>query len=140
MFDLPRRLKGQVTMNRAPHVLLVPQALNPHGRYLRGVLRNQLVERLPLPEGVVSGMFDHLLSPRQLIEAMQASISASRPRPAEGFIVVVGIAIHGLTFILLGRLPGGVIEVGLTERAVVKPVIAHPSVYHGTLRSSDLQG
>src|SRR5207248_7777256 len=73
MVHLPFRFKGQVTMNRAPHVLLVPKALDPHRRYLRGTLRNQPVEGLSLPEGVVSRMFDHFLGPRQLIEAMQAS-------------------------------------------------------------------
>src|SRR5712692_1737084 len=98
MFDLPPRLQGQVTMNRAPHVLLVPQALNPHGRDLRGTQRNQLVERLALPEGVVSRMLDHFLGPRQLIETMQASISARRPRPAEPFVIVEGIAVYELAF------------------------------------------
>src|SRR5437660_5147318 len=85
-------------------------------------------------------MLDHLLSPRQWIETMQPSISARRARPAEPFVVVVGIAVHELAFILLGGLPGGVIEVELAEGAIVKPVIAHPSVHHGTLRRRDLQG
>src|SRR5882757_8869555 len=121
MVDLLPRLQGQITMNRSPHVFLVPQTLNPHGRYFRWMLRHQLVERLPLPEGVVSRMFDHLLSPPQLIEAIEASISASRPRAPEGVIVVESVAANGLAFRFHGRLAGSVIEVSLTERAIVKP-------------------
>src|SRR3981081_3282842 len=104
MVDLLPRLQRQITMNRSPHVLLVPQPLNPHGRYFRWMLRNQLVERLPLPEGVVSRMFDHLLSPPRLIEAVEMSISASGPSASEGFIVVESIAANGLAFRFHGRL------------------------------------
>ena len=125
-------------MNRAPHIFLVPQALDPHGRHFRRVLRNQFIESLPLPEGIVGRMFDDLLGPWQLVKAMQSRIIARRSRPAEGLIVVVGIAATGSPSPLC-RLAREVIEVGLAKGAVVKPVVAHPSVHHGAFWSSDLQ-
>ena len=136
---LALRLQGQITMNRSPHVFLVPQALNPHRRNLRRMLRHQLIQRLPLPESIVSRMLDHLLRPRQLIQSIEPRISARRSRPAETLIVVEGTPYHIIALVLLGRLAGRVIEVGLTERAVMKPVVTHPSVHHGTLRSRHLQ-
>src|SRR3546814_9444606 len=47
----------------AVHVLLIPQALQPHRRYLERNRREQLVERLPLPERIVGWVFGELVPP-----------------------------------------------------------------------------
>src|SRR3546814_4794920 len=63
------RLQRFPTRDRAVHVLLVPQPLFPQGRDVRGVGRDQLVERLLLPEFVIGDMLEHLLPEGKLVVA-----------------------------------------------------------------------
>ena len=97
-------LQREVGLNRAPHVLLVPQTLNPHGRHLRRLRRHQLVQGLPLPERIVGRVLDHLLRPRKLIQTVQARVGAGRPGAPECLVVVIRVARHRLARIALRRL------------------------------------
>src|SRR5262249_50779629 len=132
-------LQRKITVDCAPHVLLVPQSLNPHCRHGRWPLGDKLIERLPLPECVVIGMLHHLAGPGELVDAVSLGIVARRARAAEAFVVVVVAARYGISLALLGCLPPGVIEVHLPESAVVEPVITHPAIHHRTLRRRDLE-
>src|SRR3546814_14335597 len=55
------------TRDRAIHVFLVPQPLFPQRRDVRGVGRDQLVERLLLPKLVIGDMLEHLFPEGKLV-------------------------------------------------------------------------
>src|SRR3546814_15032794 len=74
------RLQRFPTRDRAVHVLLVPQPLFPQGRDVRGVGRDQLVERLLLPEFVIGDMLEHLLPEGKLVVADLLSPVVRRDR------------------------------------------------------------
>src|ERR1700722_11255042 len=59
MIALILSLERQIAVDGAPHVFLIPEALQPHGGNLRRMLCDQLIERLSLPEGVVIRMLHH---------------------------------------------------------------------------------
>ncbi len=103
------------------------------------MLCDQFIERLALPERIVAGMLHHLHRPRQLLEPVQTRIRASGTGAAEGFVIVVGVALNRIARALLGRLLVGVIEIRLAEGAVVEPVVAHPAIHHRALRHGHLQ-
>ncbi len=70
-----------VAVDRAPHVFLVPQALQPHHRHFQRDFGHDLVERLALPESVVGGVLFHLAPERKLVEAVEAREIAGRAEP-----------------------------------------------------------
>src|ERR1700756_4300605 len=92
-----------------------------------------MIQRLALPEGIVGRVLHHPQCPGKLIEPMCPCKGAGRSSLPEGLIIVVGPTLHGVPFILLSCLAGGVVEVGLPESAVMKPVVTHPAIYHGAL-------
>ena len=47
------RLYSEIAVNGAPHVFLIPQALQPDGRHGQRLRGHNLVERLRLPERIV---------------------------------------------------------------------------------------
>src|SRR3546814_18465696 len=71
---LALRLQRFPTRDRAVHVLLVPQPLFPQGRDVRGVGRDQLVERLLLPEFVIGDMLEHLLPEGKLVRSEERRV------------------------------------------------------------------
>ena len=68
--------------DRAPHVLLVPQALDPHGRHGQRLLRHHPDQVLALPEGVVGRVLADLAPGNELIEAVRLRERPGRPEPA----------------------------------------------------------
>src|SRR5437867_5399152 len=79
-------------------------------------------------------MLRDFVPPRKLIEPRSFRQFASGSGTAKIFIVVVAFAHDVLAGTLDAGLLGEVIEVYLAEGAVVKPVVSHPAVNHGTLR------
>src|SRR5580704_3442892 len=96
MIDLALGLELEIAVDGAPHVFLIPQPLEPHGGNLRRMLCDQLIERLSLPERIVTGMLHHSYIPGQLLEAVLARVIARRTGAAKLFIIVVGIALDRL--------------------------------------------
>src|SRR5438093_4453115 len=123
-------LRRQVTMNGAPHVFLIPESLNPHGRNLQWLPGHRFVERLRLPEHIVGGMLGDFPPPWQLIEACSAREISGGPGAAEVFVIVAGLAYDRAALAFDGRLIGEVIEVDLPERAEMEPVVSHPAIDH----------
>ena len=123
----------------AIHVLLVPQALQPHGGHGRGMGGDQPVQRLHLPEGVVGRVGSEAAPERELVEAVRLGVGAGGAGIEEGLVVVVGDAGDRIALALHAGLAGDVVEVGLSEGAVVEPVVAHPAVDHRALGSRHLQ-
>src|SRR5947209_6555539 len=117
------RFQSEIAMNSAPHVLLVPQTLDPHGGHFRRVLCDQRVESLPLPERVVRWVLHHLADPWQLIDSMRPGIVTGRACAQEILVVVVPLAEYAVTFVLTHGLARSVVEIGLTECAVVEPIV-----------------
>ena len=62
-------LEGAIAVDGAPHVLLVPEALLPHGGNGEAVFGEEMVERLALPESVIGGMVDDDAPVGELVEA-----------------------------------------------------------------------
>ena len=125
--------------DRAVHILLVPQPLFPDRRHVGRVGSEQFVERLPLPEGVIRGMRQHPLPIRQLRIA-----GLIRPRPgradiAEIVVIVIPTGRRHAALGLVAGLPAKPRDVGEAKRAVMEPVIAHPSIDHRAFRRGDLQ-
>ena len=74
----------------APHVLLVPQPLLPHGRHVGGMLGDQLVQRLALPERVIGRDAPSSCATHgSLLQAVRAGVVARRAGLQE-LLVVVG--------------------------------------------------
>ena len=63
------RLDGEVTVDRAPHVLLVPNSLQPHGGDFQRLSGHRFIECLFLPERIVCAVLGSLSPPGNLIEA-----------------------------------------------------------------------
>ncbi len=103
------------------------------------MLRDQVIQRLALPERIVSRMLHQPPRPRQLIQTACLGVVAGRAGAAEFFVVVIGVARSGIACIPLGGLLGEVVQVDLAKRSVVKPVVAHPAINHGALRRGHFQ-
>ncbi|KAG1534359.1 hypothetical protein G6F50_015588 [Rhizopus delemar] len=123
----------------APHVFLVPQALQPHGGYLQRRPGHHRVQRLALPEGVIGRVLDQLLPPGQLVHAGETCVVAGRTDAQEGAVVVVAEAGQRRALAALLGLHREVVEVDLAERTVVEPVVTHPAIHHRALRCGHLQ-
>ncbi len=128
-----------VAVVRAPHVFLVPQALQPHGRDLQWCAGHLPIQCLLLPERVIGGMLGHLVPPRNLFQSMGPGIVAGRTGTQEGGVVVQPLAGHRSSLAALGQLAGEVAEIDLPERTVVEPVVAHPAIDHRALRRRHLE-
>src|SRR5581483_6565634 len=139
VIGLSRLLQRQITMDRSPHVFLVPEPLEPHGRDRRRPLSNQIIQRLALPELVIRGMLHHLLNPWQHIESVQPHKISSRSSPSKGFVIVVFAASDFVAFAALSCLPRKIVYVHLAEGAVVEPIVTHPSVDHRAFRNRYFQ-
>ncbi len=133
------RLDLQPRLDRAPHVLLVPQALDPHGRHGQRLLRHHPDEVLALPEGVVGRVLAQLPPGHELIEAVRLREGPGRPEPPVHLVVVVVAAPDAVAGAADRRLAGDEVEAGLAKGAVVEPVVAHPAVDHRAHRRRDLQ-
>ncbi len=72
------RLHRRVAVDRTPHVFLIPQALQPHRRHFQRGARHDLVQRLELPERIVSRVLGELVPPRQLLQASGLGIGTDR--------------------------------------------------------------
>ena len=127
-------------MDRAPHVFLVPQPLDPHRRYRERLRAHDPVEGLVLPEPVVGRVLLDLPPERQLLEPVRRSEGAGRPGPQEVLVVVVALPRQRQSGAPRRRLAHEVVEVRLPVGAVVEPVVAHPAVHHRALRRGHLQG
>ncbi len=128
-----------VGMVGTPHVLLVPQALQPHGRHLQRCFRHHRIQRLALPEPVIGRMLNQLLPPGQLVHTGEARVVAGRTDAQEGAVVVVAEAGQRRALAALLGLHREIVEVDLAECTVVEPVVAHPAIDHRALRRSHLQ-
>src|SRR6185312_2213738 len=140
MIGLPFVLQRKVTVNGAPHVLLVPQSLYPHGRDVRRLLCDEFVERLSLPECVVGWMVEQLLRPRKILQPVLVRIVSRGNGAAECFVVVVSAALNCFPFPGFCRLARSVIEVRLAKSPVVKPIVTHPSIDHRAFGSGYFEG
>ena len=128
------RLDRKIAVDRAPHVFLVPQSLQPDGRHRQRLRSHRFVERLRLPERVIRGMLGDFVPPRQLIESCDPRKIAGGSGAAKVFINVIRLTNDGLTVPSDGGLACKVVEVRLPESAVVEPIITHPAVDHRALR------
>lgn len=136
---LVARLHRRIAVDGAPHVFLIPQALQPHRGHLQRRARHHLVQRLLLPEAVVGGVFGEFVPPRQLFQTRRLGEVTGRAGAQEIAVVVMALARDAGALAALGQLTGEVVEVHLAERAVVEPVVAHPAVHHGAFRHCDLE-
>src|SRR5437667_5323682 len=84
-------------------------------------------------------MFTDLAPPGKLIQAPGFYKITCRSRAPEVFIVGIALAHDGTALAVGAGLLGEVVEIDLTERAVVEPVVAHPAVDHRTLRHGGFQ-
>ena len=126
--------------DRAVHILLVEQALQPHRRHARRIGGDeQLVERLALPEGVVGRVGREPAPERQLIEAVRHRIVPGRARLQQIIIVVEPRIAERRPLALRRGLAGEIAEIDVSERAVVEPIVPHPAVDHRTFGGGDLQ-
>ncbi len=101
--------------------------------------RDQVVQRLRLPEGVVGRMGGEAAPERELVEAVRDRIGPGGTGVEESLVVVVGGAGDGIALALHAGLARDVVEVGLAEGAVMEPVVAHPAIDHRALGGSDPQ-
>ena len=132
------RFGGQIAVNGAPHVFLIPQSLNPHCGNIQGLRSHDFVEGLRLPKHVVGGMLGNLAPPWQLIEACRAGKITSRSSAPEVLVIVPSFPDDGVAITFDCGLIGEVIEVHLAECAKMEPVVSHPTIDHGTHWRSDL--
>src|SRR5881628_53253 len=123
-------LRRQVTVNRAPHVFLIPESLNPHCGNLQWLLGHRFVERLRLPKHVVGGMLGDFPPPWQLIKACGAREISGGTGAAEVFVVVASLPYDRIALAFDGRLIREVIEVYLPEGAEMEPIVSHPAIDH----------
>ena len=135
----PAALSASQLWDGAVHVLLVPQALEPHRRHGRRPRDHRLVERLALPEGVIGGVRRQPVPEGQLLEAVRDRPIARRAGIEEILVIVIALARHRLALAGLAGLLGEIVEIDLAEGAVVEPVVAHPAVDHGAFRGGDLE-
>jgi hypothetical protein len=66
----PFGFEGLPGMDGAIHILLIPQALQPHGGNGGWMGGDQFIERLPLPEGIVCGMRREAVPKAELLKAI----------------------------------------------------------------------
>ena len=128
-----------ISVVAAPHILLVPQALFPQHRHGQRNLRNQFIERLPLPELVVRRVLLNLVPERHLIQPAVACKVAGRAKLKEVGVVVVVAPRNATASPARRELVGKVVQARLAEGPVMKPVVAHPAVNHWALRRGHLQ-
>src|SRR5580692_6599983 len=110
-------------MIRAPHILLIPEALLPDGGDVRGMCRDKLVECLFLPECVIGRMGRQLPPISQLVEAVRLGVGAWRTCFQKCLVIIIGATWYRISFALLLRLSRDVVHVGFAERAIMKPVV-----------------
>src|SRR3546814_21092643 len=67
-------------------LLLVPQALQPHRRYLERNRREQLVQRLPLPERIVGWVFGELVPPWHQFQADRLRVIGRRTEDRQSVV------------------------------------------------------
>ena len=133
-------LDGLVHGGRAVDVFLVPQTVDEHHGHLQRLRRQDAVDRLVAPKGVVGGMLEDLLPEAELLHPPPAAQLPGRSRLEERVVVVevarepLGVALpRGLLVVNVGQIPA------LAERAVVEPVVAHPTVDHRVHRHRHLE-
>ena len=85
----------RVAVDRTPHVLLVPQPLQPHRRHLEWRVRHGFVECLLAPELVVGRMLGDLAPETELVESRRAREISGRTG-AQEVVVVVEAGTHDL--------------------------------------------
>src|ERR1700721_849773 len=86
------RFRSLVAVDRAPHIFLVPQALQPHSRNLQGLGRYGLIESVSLPVSIVCPMRGNLTPEGQLFQASVAREIAGRSPGEEIGVIVVALA------------------------------------------------
>lgn len=133
------RLHRGIAVDGAPHVFLIPQALQPHRGHLQRRTRHHLVQCLLLPEAVVGGVFGELVPPRQLFQTRRLGEVTGRACAQEIAVVVMALARDAGALAALAELAGEVVEIDLAERTVIEPVVAHPAIDHRALRRGHLQ-
>src|SRR5258708_3834151 len=126
-------------MDCSPHVFLVPQPLLPHGGDLERKLGNELIQGLLLPEGIISRVLMNLAPEGELIVPFKTGVVSGRSNTLKSTVVVITLPGNGFAFSFYCRLKGEVIEVGLTKRTIVEPVVPHPAVDHRALRRGYLK-
>src|SRR5882762_4242833 len=89
-----------------------------------------LIERLSTPELIVGRVLRELVEERQRVDAEAVREVAGRPAGEEQLEVIVHAARDLLAFPAGRGLAIDVVEVGLAESAVVKPVITLPAIRH----------
>src|SRR5215470_7505282 len=77
-------------------------------------------------------MFHDLAPERKQIERASLCEIPRRSGPPEILVIVVALPHDGIAIALTRGLVRKVIEVRLTEGAVMKPIISHPSIDHRT--------
>src|SRR5215472_18699203 len=120
------RLERRVGVHAAVHVLLVPDARHEQRGDRELLRRENLIERLATPELVIGRVLAQLLEERQLIDAEVMREAARRSEAEEQLVVIEGAARDLLAFAVAGGLSIDIVEVALTEGAVVKPVVSLP--------------
>ena len=121
-------------------VFLVEEPADDHHRHGDRLFREQPVDRLLLPPGVISRVRRQLPPEAGLLQAVR---SRHRPRGATaqpGVVTVVGFAPPLLAAATCRLLVVSKLERALgAKSAVVEPVVAHPSVDHGRERHGCLE-
>ena len=130
-----RRVLGfnrAITMNSAPHVLLIPDSLNPHGGNRERLLAHDHVKRLLLPKLIIRRMRHKIVPHLQFFQA-RSFCKVARGTSAKKIVVVIGTGMNnGETTNAPWTLTRKVIQRVLAKRAVVIPIVAHPTINHGT--------
>ncbi len=124
---------------RAILVLLVPLARNPQRRHRLLLPRQDLVERLRMPEGVVGRMVVHPVDVGQLAEPAALDEPRGRAGAQEGVVVVIGVAPQVAGVALRRVLLVVIVVADEPERPAVEVVVVHPGVDDRVLGHRRLQ-
>jgi len=119
-----------IRRRRSIDVLLIPLTVDVEGRHGKRLPREDPVDRLSLPERIVSRMTREPLPERQLVHAKRRPERTGRAGGEPGLVGIVTRRRPFLLGTLVRRLAVDVIGIGFAERAVVKPVVADPRVDH----------
>src|SRR5438445_10476076 len=125
------RLDRLVNRDGAVNIFLIPQTVHEQDRDVPWPSGAYPIHRVIAPERVVHGMLQHLPPEADLLEPVTPSKLTCRTR-FHVHVVIVKMIGPPLGLILARRLLLiYVSHVLLAEGAIVKPVIAHPTVHHG---------
>ena len=91
------RLERFVKSDIAVDIFLVPQTVHQHDGHRDALLGEDLIQRLLLPEGVISGMVHDLGGEAHLLETVQPRHVARRARAQPGVIIIIVIGPPGET-------------------------------------------